>query len=1093
MMHCIQHANMKVIFRLVGLAVIFTVSSIPRGLGSPCIHPTSLPLCFEANGGQVDPTVQFLSRGRGHALYLTPGGAVLAVNHARADENGALARGVGDGANPSSVSAGRRLQMEPKAAGSGASILQIELLGANPATRMVGLAELPGKVNYLRGHVSTKWRTNVATYGQVRCEQVYHGIDLVYYGGSRQELEYDFVVAPGADPGLIRFNFSGADRVEMADNGDLVLHLGDREVRQHKPRLYQLVNGEQREVPGGYSFLDDAGSAADDPAIEVAADPVGHDALTQGQVRVAFTTGAYDHARPLVIDPVLTFSSYIGGSLYEDTADLTVDAAGNVFVIGTTFSSDMPLTNALDGTLDTAVSEREIYIAKLAPGGTNLVFATFLGGKETDDGYAVTTDREGNIYLLGDTWSYDFPLTNGYQTSVDLSAGPPPVLVKLDPSGSQILYATTFASRTTAAAIAAGAAGRVWIAGATAWPTLPVKHALQPAFGGGGTNPQDAFFACFDTTRTGEDSLICSSYFGGSGNEGCLEVALDKDGDVLLVGATSSTNFPVVNAFQPAFGGGDSDGFVAKLSPDGSSLLYSTYLGGGGRDLWEVAGIAMDADGSAVIAGFTLSTNFPTTPDTLIPAPVFDAGGTSILNSFVAKLSPQGGLTFGSYTCSAVAVALDPAGYIYLVGGVGRPEAVAMPRINSLPLELSGGRGDTWVMKLDPDGQEILYTAQVGGTDGDGGRSIALDPEGSVWVSGATISTNFPVRNALQAAYGGGYDGFIFALAPDPDTNAPRLITAFSQTDPERVEVVFSKPLDLASATNLANYTLEPALAVQSIVMGANSKTVRLEIQAPDPGTDYTLRVAGVLDRANPPNAIVAGSERRILHPAGCVTWKQFLNLPGGAVDSLSQSARFPDEPDGVSYPASLEWPFDAHAKYDAGYQPPGTPDPRLYLIDNQDNYGVQFQGFVIPPVTGEYTFHLCAGGQGVLYLSTDEQPAHKRSIAREPSGSPSRQWAESANQASRGTPPANVSSPVSLEAGRRYYLEALVKSASGLLISRNWSGPNRFENEAEIRAGINGFRCGQFRAQMFQDHVVGSCTQSMQTHRERLLGEVGT
>src|SRR5438876_470157 len=354
-----------------------------------------LPLSFEANRGQTDPQVRFLSRATGHTLFLAPTEAVLVF------------------IKPEPLAQRKAARVKPeKRAKSTQTALRMSFVGANPKTRVEGQEGLPGKANYFLGNDLTKWRTHVPTYTQVHYQDLYPGIDLIYYGNQRQ-LEHDFVVRPGADPGRIALSFQGADKVEVDAQGDLVLHTAAGAIRQRKPVIYQEVAGLRRDIAGGY--------------------------LLREKRTVGFKVDKYDPSRPLIIDPVLIYSTYLGGSSFDVAVGIAVDAAGNAYVTGDTFSSNFPTTaGAFQTTLDGFLAA---FVTKLNPTGSALVYSTYLGGSAFDEGLGIAVDAAGNAYVTGDTTSTDFPTTTGaFQATAGgaLDAFVP----KIDVSGTALVYST---------------------------------------------------------------------------------------------------------------------------------------------------------------------------------------------------------------------------------------------------------------------------------------------------------------------------------------------------------------------------------------------------------------------------------------------------------------------------------------------------------------------------------------------------------------------------------------------------------------------------------------------------------------------------
>lgn len=492
------------------------------------------PLSFEANQGQTDEQVKFLSRGNGYSLFLTPNEAVLALKKAE----GAI--------TPTPPS-----PLEGEGKGEGA-VLRMKLVGANPTPQIAGSDELPGKSNYFIGKDPLKWRTNVPTYTKVEYKDVYPGVDLVYYGNQRQ-LEYDFIVAPGEDPNKIIFGFDGADRIEIDDQGDLVLQANGTEVRMKKPTIYQEIEGKRIEVAGRFKIWGSKDQGAKGWRGNVGADPCACPELeierqNAGQPhRVAptralessnpvfvysFEVAAYDTSRPLIIDPVLVYSTYLGGNNADTGAGISVDPFGNAYVTGEVSSIDFPTVNSFKKGLG---GLHDAYVTKLNASGDALIYSTYLGGSANDNSSGITVDMFGNAYLTGFTESTDFPTANP----------------------------------------------------------------LQKAIGGG----SDAFIAKIDATGS---FLIYSTYLGGSSSpEAGNGIAVDSSGNAYVVGSTTSANFPTTpGAFQTTFGGGQ-DAFIAKIDATGSYLIYSTYLGGsredGGSSFGCCSGIAVDSSGSAYV------------------------------------------------------------------------------------------------------------------------------------------------------------------------------------------------------------------------------------------------------------------------------------------------------------------------------------------------------------------------------------------------------------------------------------------------------------------------------------------------------------
>src|SRR5437899_3019675 len=544
-----------------------------------------LPLRFEANRGQTDSRVKFLNRGKGYTLFLSPSEAVLALR-------------------------GRE------------HVIRMRFQGANPDAKITGLEKLPGVVNYFIGQDRKKWRTNIPAYARVKHNDVYPGIDIAYYGNQRQ-LEFDFIVAPGANPSVIKLAVEGADRLDVDAQGELVLHVGDGQLRLQKPLVYQAMKGIRQEVSGSYVLT------------------------SPNQVR--FQVAAYDASRPLIIDPVLFYSTYLGGSGDDIGNSIAVDAAGNAYVTGQIQSTNFPTT--LGAFQTTSSGGADIFATKLDPTGSGLVYSTYLGGSGFDAGLGIAVDAAGNAYVTGGTFSTDFPTTLGaFQTTS--SGGNDAFVTKLNPTGSALLY-STYLRGAFGESIAVDAAGNAYVAGIARPTDFPTTLGAFQTAGGG------AFVTKVSPTGTG---LAYSTRLGGvSGGDGGQGVAVDAAGNAYVTGGTDSTDFPTTaNAFQPAYGGGPEDAFVAKLNPTGSALIYSTYLGGSGDDIG--FGIALDTlpNPNAYVTGSTSSANFATTPGAF--QAVFGGGPE---DAFVAKIA-EGAVAHGPFTARVTG-----GGTIDIAGGIG--------------------------------------------------------------------------------------------------------------------------------------------------------------------------------------------------------------------------------------------------------------------------------------------------------------------------------------------------------------------------------------------------------------------------------------
>lgn len=804
-----------------------------------------LPLAFEANRGQTDGQVKFLSRGSGYTMFLTQGEAVLSLRKPSAvsDQPSAFRNPKFEARNstitnqqseifnlpsllPRPTDAFANLQsaidnsLIPNPETRKPAVLRMKLVGANPKAKVTGLDELPGKSNYFLGNDPKKWRTNVSTYAKVKYKGVYPGIDLVYYGNQRQ-LEYDFVVSPGANPKAITLEIDGAVRAQglaplrVDGGGDLVIGTEAGEIRLHKPVVYQ-PNPESRIPNPGFSTTDNGPrttanhqSSIDnrqflDGRFVLRSPSIGNRQSSIGNSRfeIAFEIASYDPRLPLVIDPVLSYSTYLGGSGGDIANAVAVDADGNAYVTGSTTSIDFPTASAYQANCSRAYNCRDVFVTKLNAAGSSLVYSTYVGGDGYSRGHEIAVDSFGNAYITGHTYSPYFPTLNAFQTS--RNGFWDAFVFKLDPTGSALLYSTFLGGSGNEApydswsgGIAVDSAGNAYVTGTTDTADFPTKNALQTAYGGGtcGTPPDetfpcpDAFVAKFNTNLSGEESLVYSTYLGGSRADRGFDIAVDLSGNAYVTGLTGSIDFPTTpGAFQTAYTGDRGNGFVTKLDSMGCLLVYSTFLGGDRDEKAE--SIAVDAAGNAYITGGTNSTDFPT----LNAFQEHLGGGWCSLpgyqyecdDDFVTKLNPQGsGLVYSTYLGGsggehAPAIAVDPSGNVYVVGvtfaandfPVANPiqDTYASGTCDDPPL--ADPCFDVTVSKLSPLGG-LVFSSYLGGTGNEGSGGIAVDPSGNIYVAGTAWSTDFPITpGAFQASLGGAGDGFVAKIAPADNTPA---------------------------------------------------------------------------------------------------------------------------------------------------------------------------------------------------------------------------------------------------------------------------------------------------------------------------------
>lgn len=899
-----------------------------------------LPLSFEENEGQVDGAVKFLSRGSGYELFLTGNEAVLLLR------------------KPRPVEREPRKTVDDAYVPEG-SVLRLKMIGANTAARVEGQDELPGKVNYFSGNDPQQWRRNVPTYRKVYYKDVYKGIDVVYYGNQR-ELEYDFVVAPGANPNAIKFRLEGAERIRLDESGSLLLALKDGEVRLNNPFIYQLAdNGSRKEIKGAY--------------------------VVNGK-EISFKLRGFDSDKPLVIDPILSYSTFLGSTGSELVRGISVDAQGSAYVTGFTDVSNFPTTS---GSFKSTSQFGGAFVTKLDPSGSTLVYSTYLSGAagiSTTITSGIAVDAAGNAHVTGFTTATDFPVVNGFKTasnllkttnsaanwnnnntglpgdvraigvapnefqmvyagtaiglfrsndggatwvkpaptgspafgfataigvsplnsavvyagftngffkSVDAGstwttvglpiAGVTPFTIVFDPttpstmyvgtsngvfksndSGSTwtginnfglaslpnvraiaidrnvptTIYAGTFGSgvfkttnggtswspinnglsgivennfvnaividpfnaatvysahgtiggsgiinkttnggglwtpmhngvpnmqvtglvadQSAASTLYASTAGGgvvKTVNGGTTWTSAnngvwnmnvvtlvghPANSSIMYA-GAVGPFSQDAFVTKFNSTGSG---LLFSTYLGGSFSDSATGVAVDTIGNIYVVGETASQNFPTVNAIKSAPTQGEicTNGFISKINPAAPFFVFSTYLGGSNCD--DVFAVALDSAANVYVTGFTSSTDFP-----LANAFQSTLGGTSSGDAFATKLTTNGSLVYstflgGSEQDSGRGIGVSASGEAVIAGNT---QSANFPTLN--PLQGFSGEGgvEVFVTKLNSQGSGLVYSTFLGGEGSDTARGVAVDAAGNAHVVGLTGARDFPV------------------------------------------------------------------------------------------------------------------------------------------------------------------------------------------------------------------------------------------------------------------------------------------------------------------------------------------------------------
>jgi beta-propeller repeat-containing protein/beta-propeller uncharacterized protein DUF5122 len=697
-----------------GPSTFSQVSAAGRSRASPPAAETrervgdaygALPLSFTPNAGQVDPQVRYSAQGSGFGVAFTPGEMLF------------------------SFEKGRR-----------GHVLGIRFLGASPEAALTARSPLPGTVNFLVGK-QADWRIGLPTFQQIVYQGVWPGIDVVVSGGGGT-LKYEFHVAPGSAVSDVRLAYEGGGRLSLTGAGDLLIKTPLGTLRDARPVSYQLIGGRRVEVSSRYIPGSD------------------------GNYGFALGKG-YDPSRAVVIDPSLQYSSFLGGSSGEAGLGIAVDQAGHAYVTGGTSSADFPIT---PGAFDTTHNGNgDAFISKLTPDGSALAYSTFLGGTDKgypgygiDGGFAITIDEAGHAYVTGLTGSFDFPTTPGAFDRVYNGGERDVFMTKLSPDGSNLDYSTFLGGRgwDEPADIAIDPAGRAYVTGTTPstdFPTTP--GAFDRTLGG----EVDAFVTGFSPQGS---SLVYSTLLGGSGYDPAFGIGVDSAGHAFVSGDTTSPDFPTTpGAYDPTFNG-EADAYVSKLTPDGSALVYSTFVGG--RDGDAGFGSALDAAGEAFVTGLTTSGDFPTTPG------AFDTTYNGANDAFVAKLNADGSaLVYSTFLGGARAAryATEDDGYDIAVDAKGRACVIGFTESPGFPTtpgafdRTYNGTGDAFVTVLSPEGSTLVYSTFLGGSHFEPGFRIGvrtgIASASHIYVTGWTDSSDFPTTpGAFDRSFDGG-DAFV--------------------------------------------------------------------------------------------------------------------------------------------------------------------------------------------------------------------------------------------------------------------------------------------------------------------------------------------
>ncbi len=661
-----------------------------------------LPLSFERNDGQASDEVKFLACWGERVYWFTPKEVILdfSVGNKSNDKMASLKPAVPDNTKTKHTR----------------HVVRISFPGSNPNVKVKGLEQQAGKVNYFIGNDKNRWRTNVPIYRGVIYRNLWDGIDLKYEGCGGN-LKYEFVVAPGADPGVIRLAYAGIEGLRVSDSGELVVSTKVGNLIEARPLIYQVEKSQKKQIKGTYRIME------------------------SGQV--GFSLADYNSSLPLVIDP-LVYSTYLGGSGDDGGSGIAVDVYENAYITGFTSSTNFPTAVPYQ---TTNAGDPDAFVSKIDTSGS-LIYSTYLGGSDDEKGRGIAIDRVGNAYITGITSSIDFPTLSPLQAE-NAGGFADAFVSKLDADGS-LIYSTYLggASWESGESIAVDGSGNICVTGHTDSTDFPVESPYQATNNG----TFDAFVAKINSLGS---AFVYSTYLGGSGWDSGLSIAVDEFSNAYITGYTFG-GFPIKSPYQAVTGGGQ-DVFVSKINASGS-LVYSTYLGGGGREYGY--GIAVDEMGNAYVTGETDSVDFPTESayqaskageyqDIFMTK--FNASGSDLIYSTYLGGSD---VQWGGY------IALDRLGNVYVTGWT---RSTDFPTTNPYQA-VKKGLIDAFVSELNTDGSDLVYSTYLGGSDEENAYGIGVDGAGNAYITGWTSSIDFPTMNPYQSEYGGDHDAFVTEL-----------------------------------------------------------------------------------------------------------------------------------------------------------------------------------------------------------------------------------------------------------------------------------------------------------------------------------------
>jgi hypothetical protein len=830
-----------------------------------------LPLSFEPNKGQTDSSVQFVSHGTGYTLFLERHEAVIELQ--RLDETDAELQKMAPNVR-------KRFEARKLYHGSPrfrrqrqAQIVRVGIAGANSDSNIRPLDQLPGKSNYFIGNDPKNWRTGISNYGRVEYEGIYRGVDLIYYGNQRQ-IEFDFIVAPRVNPGVISLHIQAGGRLRLAKNGNLEVETPAGTIVLRRPDIYQLQGNKRKLVHGGF--------------------------VLKGRHELGFQVAEYDEKRPLIIDPVLSYSTFLGGSGSDFAGGIAVDSRGDAYIVGQATSTNFPIQN---GYPSSANAHGLTFLSELNPTGTALLYSTYLGGTGGESGNAVALDPSGNVYVTGYTLSSDFPVVNGYQASLGTPNGNAFVArIDVTQSGvASLVYSSYLGGGgnaanslgDTALGIAADESGFAYVTGQTASdastaPFPTTSGAYQSSLG----NPNgNAFLAVLNTNWSGSASLFYSTYLGGDstgfGDYG-MGVAVDSSGDAFITGETTSggsTPFPTTsNAYQTTLNSVYGNVFITEIAiqqPGSQSLVYSTYMGGSSTvDIGDSgSAIALDSTGNVYVDGDTTSSDFPVTSGAF--QTTNSPGGRAFAAKWDLTQSGTQSLVYSTYLGGtnghegevANGIAVDANGNAFASGSTSSTDFPTTS--GAYQTAVKNDLWNVYLTQINSTGTGLLYSTYLGGSCssgfGDLGFGVAVDSVGNAYVDGSTCSSDFPISpsNAYQTALAGAYNAFIakFALSPNPgitttlspEPNASgwnKTPVTVSFTCIPAVVPIQSCYLPMTVSTEGANQVVPGTATDTANNIGTTSATINLDMTAPV--LSITSPSSGAV--VNTPYVVMAGT-----------------------------------------------------------------------------------------------------------------------------------------------------------------------------------------------------------------------------------------